>query len=116
MRPNRSGTKFTGQPVVGKLTGNGIELKVLPVATVSRDARKKRHPNTKVLSTDTGYDRPYQPGAAYGEYFTSPNLMFPTVTDDKRFNQKDYVFALRAGNAKKACPLKAFVGGKVIND
>ena len=42
--------------------------------------------------------------------------MFPTVADDKRFNQKDYVFALRVGNAKKACPLKAFVGGKVIND
>jgi len=38
------------------------------------------------------------------------------VTDDKRLNQKDYVFALRAGNAKKASPLKTFVGGKVIND
>ena len=42
--------------------------------------------------------------------------MFLTVTDDKRFNQKDYVFALRVGNAKEACTLKAFVGGKVIND
>lgn len=94
----------------------GIELKVLPIATVSRDARKKRHPNTKVLSLDTGCDRLYQRGAANGECFTNPNLMFPTVADDKRFNQKDYVFALRVGNAKKACPLKAFVGGKVIND
>ena len=55
----------------------GIELKVLPIATVSGDARKKRHPNTKVLSTDTGYDRLYQRGAAYGEYSTNPNLMFP---------------------------------------
>ncbi|MEC8198200.1 MAG: DUF3179 domain-containing (seleno)protein, partial [Pseudomonadota bacterium] len=59
----------------------GIELKVLPVATVSGDARKKRHPNTKVLSTDTGYDRLYQRGAAYGEYSTKPNLMFRTVTE-----------------------------------
>ena len=94
----------------------GIELKVLPIATVPWDAGKKRDPNTRVLSTDTGNDLLYQRGAAYGEYFTNPNLMFPTVTDDKRFNQKDYVFALRAGNAKKAFPLKAFVGGKVIYD
>ena len=108
--------QFIGRPVVGKLTGSGIELKVLPVATVSWGAWKKQHPNTKVLSTDTGYERPYQPGAAYGEYFTSPNLMFPAVTDDKRLNQKDYVFALRAGSAEKAWPLKAFDGGKVIND
>ena len=48
----------------------GIELKVLPIATVSRDARKKRHPNTKVLSLDTGCDRLYQRGAANGECFT----------------------------------------------
>jgi len=108
--------QFTGRPVVGKLTGSGIELKVLPVATVSWGAWKKKHPNTKVLSTDTGHDRPYQPGAAYGEYFTSPNLMFPAVTDDKRLSQKDYVFALRAAGAEKAWPLHAFDGGKVIND
>ena len=94
----------------------GIELKVLPIATVSPDARKKQHPNTKVLSLDTGCDRLYQRGAANSECFTNPNLMFLTVTDDKRFNQKDYVFALRVGNAKEACTLKAFVGGKVIND
>ena len=108
--------QFTGRPVVGKLTGSGIELNILPVTISSWKAWRAKHPKTKVLSTDTGYERPYQPGAAYGEYFSSPELMFPVVTQDKRLSQKDYVFAMRAAGAEKAWPLAAFDGGKVIND
>lgn len=108
--------QFTGRPVVGPLTGSGIELKILPVAVSSWKAWFKKHPDTKVLSMDTGFERPYRPGAAYGEYFSSPDLMFPVVTADKRQHPKDFVFAMRAEGAEKAWPVSAFEGGKVIND
>lgn len=108
--------QFTWRPVVGELTGSGIELNILPVTITSWKAWKTAHPSTKVLSTDTGYERPYQPGAAYGEYFASPNLMFPVVTKDTRLSPKDYVYAVRAHGAEKAWPLALFDGGKVVND
>lgn len=108
--------QFTGRPVVGELTGSGIELKVLPVVTTSWGEWKKQHPKTKVLSLDTGFIRDYTPGKAYSRYFNSPDLMFPALTNDKRLDPKDQVFGLRMTGVEKAWPLSSFIGGKVIND
>ncbi|MBI4275576.1 MAG: DUF3179 domain-containing protein [Rhizobiales bacterium] len=108
--------QFTGRPVVGPLTGSGIELKTLPVVITSWEKWRTAHPQTKVLSLATGHRRDYRAGAAYGEYFSSPNLMFPTSTDDRTLAPKDYVFALRGAQSEKAWPLDRFKGGAVIND
>ena len=108
--------QFTGRPVVGELTGSGIELKIRPVTITSWRDWLARHPDTKVLSLDTGFNRVYEPGRPYGEYFASPDLMFPAVVLDRALNPKDYVFALRVGLAEKAWRLTAFEGGKVLND
>jgi hypothetical protein len=107
--------QFTGRPVVGPLTGSGIELEVLPVTITSWQDWRARHPETRVLSLDTGFERDYTPGRPYGDYFASPELMFPVLVPDDRLAPKDYVFALR-GEDRKAWPLEAFEGGKVIND
>ena len=108
--------QFTGQPVSGKLRGSGIRLKVLPVVVTSWKKWRERYPNTKVLSLQTGHTRDYSAGAAYGHYFSSPELMFPTVVRDRRLRPKDQVFGVRLPGAQKAWPLKAFGDGKVIND
>ncbi len=108
--------QFTGRPVVGPLTGSGIELKVRPVTITDWRSWRRRHPDTRVLSLDTGYDRDYRPGRPYGAYFASPELMFPARVPDGRLAPKDYVFGLRAGGHEKAWPLSLFEGGKVIND
>ncbi len=108
--------QFTGRPVVGELTGSGIELKILPVVTTTWGQWKKQHPTTKVLSLDTGFRRDYKPGSAYSRYFNSPKLMFPAPTNDKRLNPKDQVFGLRMTGVEKAWPLTEFSNGKVIND
>jgi hypothetical protein len=107
--------QFTGRPVVGPLTGSGIELEVLPVTITSWQDWRTRHPETKVLSLDTGFERDYAPGRPYGEYFASKDLMFPVLVPDERLAPKDYVFALR-GAHDKAWSLAAFEGGRVIND
>ena len=108
--------QFLGQPVVGPLTGSGIELTIRPVVITSWKDWRAGHPHTKVLSLDTGYARDYTPGRPYGDYFASPDLMFPALTPDPRLRPKDYVFALRLGEMEKAWPLAAFDGGRVIND
>ena len=107
--------QFTGRPVVGPLTGSGIELEVLPVTITSWQDWRTRHPGTKVLSLDTGYERDYRPGRPYGEYFASADLMFPVLVPDERLAPKDYVFALRADGHQRAWSLDEFAGGRVIN-
>jgi len=108
--------QFTGRPIVGPLTGSGIVLKTRPVVISSWADWKARHPGTKVLALETGHRRDYSTGAAYGRYFASPELMFPTNVDQSKLKQKDYVFALRSSGAERAWPLRLFEGGAVIND
>ena len=108
--------QFTGRPVVGPLTGSGIELKTRPVVITSWAKWRGEHPNTRVADIVTGYSRNYAAGAAYARYFESPDLMFPTRVDESKLDKKDYVFALRSSNIEKAWPLKLFQGGAVIND
>ena len=108
--------QFTGRPVVGELTGSGIELKILPVVTTSWLEWRRRYPDARVLSLETGYQRDYTPGRPYGEYFADAALMFPALTTDQRLRPKDEVFGLRITGAEKAWPLAVFDGGRVIND
>lgn len=108
--------QFTGRPVVGPLTGSGIELIVRPVAITTWKDWLARHADTKVLSLDTGFDRDYTPGRPYAGYFSSPDLMFPALVKDTRLKPKDFVFALRSDVHEKAWPLSEFNGGRVIND
>ena len=108
--------QFTGRPVVGELTGSGIELKILPVVITSWKDWLAAHPDTTVLSLDTGFDRNYQPGQPYGDYFASPELMFPAVVRDRRLDPKDRIYVLRDGDNEMAWALSLFTGGTVIHD
>ncbi len=108
--------QFTGRPVSGPLVDSGIELKIRPVAITSWQRWRDRHPDSKVLSMETGFIRDYGPGVVYRDYFASAELMFPAVVDQRRFRQKDYVFGIRDVGRAKAWPLAAFAGGAVIND
>ena len=108
--------QFTGRPVVGPLTGSGIVLQTRPVAITTWSDWRTRNPATTVLALATGHRRDYRSGAAYGSYFASPKLMFPTNVDQTKLKQKDFVFALRSSGAEKAWPLALFAGGAVLND
>ncbi len=108
--------QFSGKPVVGPLTNSNIELEVLPVVTTTWGEWLAQHPNTKVLSSNTGFKRDYSPGVAYGAYFGSDDLMFPAHVANKTLQQKEQVFGLRISGAKKAWPLKLFAQPQAIND
>ena len=108
--------QFTGKPVSGALVESGIELQQRPVVITDWASWRAANPDTRVLAVETGFLRDYGSGVVYQDYFASPDLMFPVATDESRLAQKDYVFGIRTAGGAKAWPLKAFKGGRVIND
>lgn len=84
-----------GKPVFGPLAGKGIQLDVDSVVTTNWGKWKQQHPDTRVLSLNTGHRRDYSEGAAYRNYFASDQLMYTVPKLDKRLRNKDEVFVIR---------------------
>lgn len=90
-----------GKPVMGPLVDKGIELKSYPLVTTTWGEWKALHPQTQVLSLDTGHDRDYSEGHAYQAYFSTDELMFPVPKVDGRLSNKDEVFVIRSAGYKQ---------------
>ena len=89
-----------GEPVLGPLVGKGIELTRLSVVTTTWGKWKELHPETTVLSLQTGHYRDYAEGAAYRDYFATDNLMFNVPFADKRLANKAEILALQSPDKK----------------
>jgi len=105
-----------GKPVVGALVGKDISLKRRHVVTTTWGQWKKRHPDTTVLSLDTGHRRDYGEGVAYHDYFATDKLMFKVPGQDKRLLNKDSVVALRDDNSQLAISAKFLAKNPVYSD
>lgn len=78
---------------------------------------KEMYPNTKVLSLNTGVDRPY--GLyPYGDYKTNEdNLLFPLDIDDRRLNRKERVHGIIIDDVAKVYRFGSFTSSNtLIND
>ncbi|NAS30049.1 DUF3179 domain-containing protein [Flavobacteriaceae bacterium R38] len=84
-----------GKPVVGPLVNKGIELEYMSVVTTTWGEWKKRHPNTTVLSLNTGHRRDYGEGIAYQDYFATDELMFNVPATDKKLKHKQSILAIK---------------------
>lgn len=84
-----------GKPVVGPLVGSGVELAPREVVTTTWGEWRMLHPETTVLSLETGHKRNYAEGAAYRDYFASDDLYFRVSQVDKRLKNKAEVLTLR---------------------
>jgi len=98
--------QFSGRPAWGPLVGQDIRLGVLPVVVTTWGDWLARHPDTTVLSINTGFVRNYGPGVAYNDYFNSPLTWFNVPVEDDRLAQKDNVYAVRVGEALTAYPIE----------
>lgn len=108
---------ITGAPAFGPLTTSGVVLDVLPVVVTDWASWLAEHPDTSVLSLDTGFRRNYANGAAYSDYFNSADLMFPSWQQDTALiENKEMVFALRLQGEAKAYPLATIIPERVVND
>lgn len=105
-----------GVPVVGSLVGKDISLQQRYVVTTTWGQWKKRHPDTTVLSLDTGHNRDYGEGVAYRRYFATDKLMFKVPGQDKRLLNKDSVVALRDDDSQLAISAKFLAKHPVYSD
>lgn len=104
------------EPVLGELAATDVQLSLLPVVLTSWSAWQAQHPETRVLALETGFERYYLPGAAYGDYFSSDATMFPVWQRADQLAAKDRIYALRVGGIPKAYPLARLVEEIVVND
>ncbi len=105
-----------GVPVVGPLVGKDISLNQRYVVTTTWGQWKKQHPETIVLSLDTGHRRDYGEGVAYQKYFATDELMFKVPGKDNRLLNKDSVVALRDANNQLAIAAKFLATQPVYSD
>ena len=90
---------FEGVPVVGPRVGSGIRLVPRPVVTTTWGEWRRTHPDTTVLTMETGQERDYAEGAAYRGYFATDRLMFGVPRLDDRLKNKDEVLVLSVADA-----------------
>jgi len=80
--------QIEGRGIVGKLSGE--KLHMLPTAMARWSRWKKAHPETRVLSTDTGFEEDYSKNP-YEKYQDSSRIVFPVSGTDDRFGPKTVV-------------------------
>ena len=92
-------TQIEGKAVVGPLTGS--RLQAVSVDTMPWKVWKKNHPDSEVLSRDTGHGRQYGVDP-YGNYYTSGSLIFPVENEDSRVHPKTVIFGIEVDGKYKA--------------
>jgi len=81
----------------------GTELTLLPMQNTTWKAWRKEHPETLVLSRETGFRRSYD-ATPYEGYGTTPSLYFPVGHRDLRLQPKAPVLGLELAGTSKAYP------------
>ena len=108
-------SNITSEPVSGKLVDSGYKLKMLPLVVTTWEAWRERHPETKVLDVDTGYDRDYKKGP-HDDYFRSKDKVWPVWLQSDRLETKEWVFALIVNGQPKAYPLDVLDKEGIVHD
>lgn len=81
----------------------GEKLHSVPVMHTRWSDWKSRYPATRVLSTDTGYDRDYSRNP-YAGYEKTPDLWFRVQARDQRYHSKEPVLGIEIDGHFKAYP------------
>jgi len=109
-----SWAQIGGRAIEGELKGK--RLKALPSTTTRWKDWKNLHPDTLVLSLDTGHRRNYESNP-YETYDRKKEALppFPISLIDKRLPPKELIVGVNFNDVKKAYPINQ-LGWKVIND
>ena len=102
-----------GLAVKGELTGYQLEL--VPFDVITWGDWKALHPDTLVLTTDTGHLRSYATDP-YGNYYTEPQIMFPVEYNDDRMHPKEIIIGFNLDEIYKAYKQSDIESQIVIND
>ncbi len=102
-----------GQAITGELTGQ--ELKIIPFDVISWGDWSALHPETLVLTTETGHTRAYAVDP-YGDYYTDPQIIFPVENEDDRMHPKEIILGFHEDNIFKAYKQTDVESKIIIND
>jgi hypothetical protein len=102
-----------GLAIKGELTGT--QLKRLPFDVLMWKDWRTLYPETEILTTDTGHQRPYGSNP-YADYFKDPRILFPIENKDERIPLKEVILGFEDNNIYKAYRLQDVESKKVIND
>lgn len=91
--------QIDGLAIVGELTGQ--ELKEITIDTVAWRDWKVAHPDSEVLSQDTGMNRNYG-NDPYGNYYEDSFLFFPVENEDDRIHAKTPILGIEIDGVYKA--------------
>ncbi|MBI2632641.1 DUF3179 domain-containing protein [Candidatus Pacearchaeota archaeon] len=105
--------QIDGKAIVGELTGQ--ELKEISIDTVVWRDWKSGHPNSEVLSQDTGFSRQYGKDP-YGSYYEDSFLIFDVNAQDDRIHPKTVVFGIEVDGTYKAYKEEDLIKEKTIED
>ena len=121
-KTNTLWNQFTGVPAVGELVGSGIRLELLPVVTTTWGEWLADHPDTTVLSIETGlypvhsYQSEWDARSIYFRYRENPDTMFPVWRNSDALITKGQVLGLNVSGQAKAYPLELIAKQPVVND
>ena len=102
-----------GKAITGELTNQ--ELKIIPFDVISWGDWISLHPDTLVLTTDTGHTRAYDVDP-YGSYYTDPRIMFPVDNEDDRMHPKEIILGFNVDDTYKAYKQSDIESQVVVND
>ena len=114
--------QFLGTPVVGPLAATDIRLEVLPNVLTTWSEWLTDHPDTTVISNDTGvypatfYTPEEDTSSIYFSYRVDPGTMFPVAEIDDSLLIKDQVFGLTFGDTARAYRRSEVSLAGVLND
>jgi len=102
---DRESESLWSQVLAQAVTGvrKGERLEVIPSRMTTWSDWLGRHPETAVLSRETGHRRDYSRNP-YEGYLTSPEIFFPVDHASEAFHPKEIVLGVEAGGARKAYP------------
>ena len=109
---------IAGRAIVGELSG--AEMDPLPSSMTVWEEWLDRHPGTLILSTDTGFDRPYDrdPFTGYRDLVNMERRPFPDAEAslyDDRLDDGEEVLGVVLDGVARAYPLRR-LGDAVVND
>ncbi|MCL7419747.1 MAG: DUF3179 domain-containing protein [Methylobacter sp.] len=78
-------------------------LRSLPVLHTRWEDWRTQHPETLVLSTETGFKRDYR-NNPYTDYLEKPQIMFPVTAVSRRYHPKEEVLGLELEGQFKVYP------------
>ncbi len=90
-RTNTYWSQIDGLAIVGVLTG--MELSPISIDTVAWRDWRAAHPDSEVLSRETGFSRPYGRGQ-YASYYEDSSILFPVSSRDDRIHPKTVIFGI----------------------